>query len=178
MSSSLLSLSIWVPIFGALVVFAAGNEKSLARWMALIAAVAGFAVTIPLYMGFDSAQAGMQFVEQRPWIPRFNVEYFLGVDGISMLFILLNSFITILVVIAGWEVIEEKVSQYMGAFLLMSGLMNGIFCALDGILFYVFFEASLIPMYIIIGAWGGRRSRPDGPRWNSSHGQGGRRGWC
>ena len=155
MSSSLLSLSIWVPIFGALVVFAAGNEKSLARWMALIAAVAGFAVTIPLYMGFDSAQAGMQFVEQRPWIPRFNVEYFLGVDGISMLFILLNSFITILVVIAGWEVIEEKVSQYMGAFLLMSGLMNGIFCALDGILFYVFFEASLIPMYIIIGAWGG-----------------------
>ena len=155
MSSSLLSLAIWVPIFGAFVVFAAGNEKTLARWAALLVAIAGFAVTIPLYTGFDAALAGMQFVEQSPWIPRFNIEYLLGVDGISVLFILLNSFITILVVIAGWEVIEEKVSQYMGAFLLMSGLMNGIFCALDGVLFYVFFEASLIPMYIIIGTWGG-----------------------
>ena len=155
MSSSLLSLAIWVPILGSFVVFAAGNEKTLARWAALLTAIAGFLVTIPLYTGFDVAQAGMQFVEQRPWIPRFNIEYLLGVDGISMLFILLNSFITILVVIAGWEVIEEKVSQYMGAFLMMSGLMNGIFCALDGILFYVFFEASLIPMYIIIGTWGG-----------------------
>jgi NADH-quinone oxidoreductase subunit M len=155
MSSHFLSFAIWVPILGALVVFAAGNEKNLARWTALIVAFAGFAVTLPLYMGFDAAQAGMQFVEQRPWIPRFNIEYLLGVDGISVLFILLNSFITILVVIAGWEVIEEKVAQYMGAFLIMSGLMNGIFCALDAVLFYVFFEASLIPMYIIIGVWGG-----------------------
>ncbi len=155
MSSHFLSLAIWVPILGALVVFAAGNEKNLARWTALIVAFAGFAVTLPLYMGFDVGQAGMQFVEQRPWIPRFNIEYFLGVDGISVLFILLNSFITILVVIAGWEVIEEKVAQYMGAFLIMSGLMNGIFSALDAVLFYVFFEASLIPMYIIIGVWGG-----------------------
>ena len=155
MSSHLLSYAIWVPILGAFVVFAAGNAQNLARWAALIAAIAGFAVTVPLYIGFDVTQAGMQFVEQRPWIPRFNVEYFLGVDGISVLFILLNSFITILVVIAGWDVIEEKVSQYMGAFLIMSGLMNGIFSALDGVLFYVFFEASLIPMYIIIGVWGG-----------------------
>ena len=155
MSSSLLSLAIWVPILGAFVVFAAGNAQNLARWAALITAIAGFLVTIPLYTGFDVTQAGMQFVEQRPWIPRFNVEYFLGVDGISVLFILLNSFITILVVIAGWEVIKEKVAQYMGAFLIMSGLMNGIFCALDAVLFYVFFEASLIPMYIIIGVWGG-----------------------
>jgi NADH-quinone oxidoreductase subunit M len=155
MSSHFLSLAIWVPILGALVVFAAGNEKNLARWTALIVAFAGFAVTLPLYMGFDVGQAGMQFVEQRPWIPRFNIEYLLGVDGISVLFILLNSFITILVVIAGWEVIEEKVAQYMGAFLIMSGLMNGIFSALDAVLFYVFFEASLIPMYIIIGVWGG-----------------------
>jgi len=155
MSSSLLSLAIWVPILGAFVVFAAGNAQNLARWAALIAAIAGFLVTIPLYTGFDVTQAGMQFVEQRPWIPRFNVEYFLGVDGISVLFILLNSFITVIVVIAGWEVIKEKVAQYMGAFLIMSGVMNGIFCALDAVLFYVFFEVSLIPMYIIIGVWGG-----------------------
>jgi NADH-quinone oxidoreductase subunit M len=155
MSSHFLSLAIWVPILGALVVFAAGNEKNLARWAALIVAFAGFAVTLPLYLGFDVSQAGMQFVEQSVWISRFNVEYFLGVDGISVLFILLNSFVTILVVVAGWEVIEDKVAQYMGAFLIMSGLMNGIFCALDAVLFYVFFEASLIPMYIIIGVWGG-----------------------
>jgi NADH-quinone oxidoreductase subunit M len=153
--SSLLSLSIWIPIVGAFVVFAAGNEKTLARWMALIIAIAGFAVTLPLYLGFDAAQSGMQFVEHRAWIPRFNIEYLLGVDGISVLFILLNSLITIVVVIAGWEVIQEKVAQYMGAFLAMSGLMNGIFASLDAVLFYVFFEASLIPMYIIIGVWGG-----------------------
>lgn len=153
--SSLLSLAIWIPIFGAFVVFAAGDQKKLARWAALAVAFAGFAITLPLYIGFDTAQAGMQFVEQRAWIPRFNIEYLLGVDGISVLFILLNSFVTILVVIAGWEVIEDKVAQYMGAFLMMSGLMNGIFCALDAVLFYVFFEASLIPMYIIIGVWGG-----------------------
>ncbi len=155
MSSSLLSLAIWIPILGAFVVFAAGNSKNLARWAALLVALTGFAITIPLYVGFDVSQAGMQFVEHRAWIPRFNIEYFLGVDGISVLFILLNSFITILVVIAAWEVIEDKVAQYMGAFLIMSGLMNGIFSALDAVLFYVFFEASLIPMYIIIGVWGG-----------------------
>ncbi len=153
--SSLLSLAIWIPIFGAFVVFACGEQKKLARWTALAVAFAGFAITLPLYIGFDPAQAGMQFVEQRPWIPLLNIEYLLGVDGISVLFILLNSFVTILVVIAGWEVIEDKVAQYMGAFLIMSGLMNGIFCALDAVLFYVFFEASLIPMYIIIGVWGG-----------------------
>jgi NADH-quinone oxidoreductase subunit M len=153
--SSLLSLAIWIPILGALVVFAAGNEKHLARWAALGVAIAGFLVTLPLYFNFDVTQAGMQFVEQRAWIPRFNIEYLLGVDGISMLFILLNSFITIIVIIAGWEVIEDKVAQYMGAFLIMSGLMNGIFSSLDAVLFYVFFEASLIPMYIIIGIWGG-----------------------
>jgi len=155
MSSHLLSLTIWVPILGAFVVFAAGNAHNLARWAALVAALAGFVVTIPLYLGFDSSVAGMQFVEQSVWIPRFNIEYFLGVDGISVLFILLNSFITVIVVIAGWEVIKDKVAQYMGAFLIMSGVMNGIFSALDAVLFYVFFEVSLIPMYIIIGVWGG-----------------------
>jgi NADH-quinone oxidoreductase subunit M len=133
------------------------SAPSAVRWCAgwLAVAVAGFLVTIPLYTGFDATQSGMQFVEQLPWITRFNVWYLLGVDGISMPFILLNSLITVFVVLAGWEVIEEKQAQYMGAFLVMSGLMNGIFSALDGVLFYVFFEASLIPMYIIIGVWGG-----------------------
>ena len=156
MNAQLLSLAIWVPIIGALPVFWLGSERRAAvRWLSLAVAVVGFLVTIPLWTGFDTKTAGMQFVEQMPWIPRFNVEYLLGVDGISMPFILLNSLITVLVVLAGWEVIEEKQAQYMGAFLVMSGLMNGIFSALDGVLFYVFFEASLIPMYIIIGVWGG-----------------------
>ena len=156
MKSQLLSLAIWVPIIGALPVFWLGSERrNLVRWLSLAVAVAGFLVTIPLYTNFDTSTAGMQFFEQVPWITRFNAQYMLGVDGISMPFVLLNSLITVLVVLAGWEVIEEKQAQYMGAFLVMSGLMNGIFCALDGVLFYVFFEASLIPMYIIIGAWGG-----------------------
>jgi len=156
MSSNLLSLAIWLPILGAFAVLAVGSERRHAmRWLALAVAVASFLVTLPLYVGFDVKQADMQFVEAAQWIPRFNVFYLLGVDGISMLFILLNSFITVLVVLAGWTVIEEKQSQYMAAFLIMSGLMNGIFCALDAVLFYVFFEASLIPMYIIIGIWGG-----------------------
>jgi NADH-quinone oxidoreductase subunit M len=157
MNAHLLSLAIWVPILGALPVFALGAERrGMVRWLSLLVALAGFAVTLPLYTGFDTAQAGMQFVEKTPWITRFNLQYFLGVDGISMPFIILNSFITVLVVLAGWEVIEQKQAQYMGAFLVMSGLMNGIFSALDGVLFYVFFEASLIPMYIIIGVWGGQ----------------------
>ncbi len=156
MSSYLLSLAIWVPILGALPILALGSERRDAvRWLSLAVAIAGFLVTLPLYANFDRQFVGMQFVELAPWISRFNIQYFLGVDGISVLFILLNSFITILVVLAGWEVIEEKAAQYMAAFLIMSGLMNGIFCALDAILFYVFFEASLIPMYIIIGVWGG-----------------------
>ena len=156
MNSYLLSLAIWVPILGALPILALGSERRDAvRWLSLAVAVAGFLVTLPLYTGFDRAYVGMQFVELMPWIPRFNVQYFLGVDGISVLFLLLNAFVTILVVLAGWEVIEEKIAQYMAAFLIMSGLMNGIFAALDAVLFYVFFEASLIPMYIIIGVWGG-----------------------
>jgi NADH-quinone oxidoreductase subunit M len=156
MSSHLLSLAIWVPIIGGLLVFAVGSERAAtARWLSLLVAIIGCAVTIPLFTGFDRAEAGMQFIEQMPWIRLFRAQYLLGVDGISMLFVLLNSFITILVVMAGWEVIETKVAQYMGAFLIMSGLMNGIFSALDGLLFYMFFEASLIPMYLIIGIWGG-----------------------
>ncbi len=153
----LLSLAIWVPILAGLATLAAGDDRNapLQRWIALVGAIVGFLVTIPLYTSFDVQQAGMQFVEMRKWIPRFNVSYHLGVDGISMLFLLLNAFTTVLVVIAGWTVIEKRVGQYMGAFLIMSGLLNGVFASLDGILFYVFFEATLIPMFIIIGVWGG-----------------------
>ncbi len=153
----LLSLAIWVPIVAGLFVLATGNDRNapLARMLALIGAIAGFMVTIPLWTGFDLNQGGMQFVELQTWIPRFNINYHLGTDGISMLFVILNSFITIIVVAAGWEVIQERVAQYFAAFLIMSGLMNGIFTAMDGILFYVFFEASLIPLYLIIGVWGG-----------------------
>ncbi|MBK6630741.1 MAG: NADH-quinone oxidoreductase subunit M [Betaproteobacteria bacterium] len=153
----LLSIAIWLPIVGGLLVLATGSDRNagLARLLAMVVAVAGFMVTVPLYIGFDTTTSDMQFTELRQWIPRFNINYQLGVDGISVLFILLNSFITPLVVLAGWKVIEEKAAQYMAAFLIMSGLMNGIFSALDAVLFYVFFEASLIPMYIIIGVWGG-----------------------
>ena len=153
----LLSLAIWVPIIGGLLVLATGSDRNapLARMLAFAVAVAGFIVTLPLYGGFDTTTSSMQFVEVSSWIPRFNINYHLGVDGISVLFLLLNALITIIVVLAGWKVIEDKVAQYMAAFLIMSGLMNGIFSALDGVLFYVFFEASLIPMYLIIGIWGG-----------------------
>ncbi|MBS0354276.1 MAG: NADH-quinone oxidoreductase subunit M [Proteobacteria bacterium] len=152
-----LSLAIWVPIVGGLLALASGSDRnaSVARFVALFFALAGLAVSIPLYTGFDVTTSSMQFVEAYPWIPRFNINYVLGVDGISVLFVLLNSFITVIVVVAGWEVIQEKVAQYMAAFLIMSGLINGIFSALDGVLFYVFFEASLIPLFIIIGVWGG-----------------------
>jgi len=153
----LLSLAIWVPIAAGLLVLACGGDEKapLARAIALAGAIFGFLVTIPLYAGFHPQDGGMQFVERLDWIPRFNISYHLGVDGISVLFILLNSFITPLVVIAGWTVIQQRVGQYMGAFLIMSGLLNGVFAALDGMLFYVFFEATLIPMFIIIGVWGG-----------------------
>ena len=156
-SQPLLSLAIWIPIFAGFAVLATGSDRNapLARMLSLIGAVLGFLVTLPLWTGFDAANAGMQFVELSPWIPHFNINYHLGVDGISMLFVLLNAFITIIVVLAGWQVIEQKVAQYNAAFLIMSGLMNGIFASLDGVLFYVFFEASLIPMYLIIGVWGG-----------------------
>jgi len=156
-SSHWLSLAIWVPIVAGVVVLATGADRlaSRARLIALAGALIGFLVTIPLVAGFDTATSAMQFVELKPWIERFNVNYHLGVDGISVLFILLNSFITVLVVIAGWEVIRDKVAQYMAAFLVMSGLLNGTFAALDAVLFYVFFEATLIPMYLVIGVWGG-----------------------
>ncbi len=157
MSVPILSIVIWLPILAGLLALAAGGDRAapLQRRIALAGSIFGFLATIPLYADFDLQTSGMQFVELTPWITQFNVNYHLGVDGISVLFVLLNSFITILVVIAGWSVIEERVGQYMGAFLIMSGLLNGVFSALDGLLFYVFFEGTLIPMFIIIGAWGG-----------------------
>ena len=153
----LLSLAIWVPIVAGLLVLAAGGERNapMQRAIALAGSIFGFLVTIPLYTGFDVTTSAMQFVEIAPWIERFNVNYHLGVDGISVLFVLLNSFITVLVVISGWSVIESRVAQYYASFLVMSGLLNGVFSALDAVLFYVFFEATLIPMFIIIGVWGG-----------------------
>ncbi len=158
-ANHLLSLSIWLPILAGVLVLATGNEKSACRtrWMALIGAVLSFAVTVPLYLGFSNTTANMQFVEMARWIPAFSVNYHLGIDGISLWFVLLNSFMTVLVVIAGWVVIEKRLAQYMAAFLIMSGLINGVFAALDAILFYVFFEAMLIPMFLIIGIWGGPR---------------------
>ncbi|MDB5815359.1 MAG: nuoM, partial [Rhodocyclales bacterium] len=145
-----LSLSIWIPIFGGLLTLASGSDRhaNVARVVALISALAGLAVTLPLFSQFDVGSAAMQFQEEAAWIPYMRINYSLGVDGISMPFILLNSFITLIIVVAGWEVIQKNVAQYMAAFLIMSGLLNGIFSALDGVLFYVFFEASLIPLYL------------------------------
>ncbi|CAP42028.1 NADH-quinone oxidoreductase subunit M [Bordetella petrii] len=152
-----LTLAIFVPIVFGLLVLALGRDDrpGLTRGLSLVGALAGFVVTIPLYTGFDASTAAMQFVEKASWIEAFNVNYHLGIDGISLWFVLLTAFITIIVVLAGWEVITSRVAQYMAAFLILSGLMVGVFAALDGLLFYVFFEATLIPMYIIIGVWGG-----------------------
>ena len=159
MGFGLLSISIWLPIAFGAVLLATGRDDNpnASRWVALVGAVLSFVVTIPLITGFDNASAALQFSENLLWIERFNVRYHLGVDGISVWFVLLTAFINIIVVIAAWEVITERVAQYMGAFLILSGLMVGVFCAADGLLFYVFFEATLIPMYIIIGIWGGPR---------------------
>ena len=158
-SSYILSLTIWVPIIAGILVLFLNHEsqKPMARAVALVGSILGLLVAIPLWVGFDNASAAMQFVERSVWIPRYNIHYALGVDGISMLFVLLNSFTTILVIAASWEVIQEKVSQYLASFLIMSGLINGVFAATDAILFYLFFEAMLIPMFLIIGIWGGPR---------------------
>lgn len=152
-----LSLAIWMPIAFGLVLLALGrdDQATAVRWVALVGAVVSFLITLPLYIQFDTTTAAMQFVENTTWIGRFNVKYHLGVDGISLWFVLLTAFINVIVVIAGWEVITRRVNQYMAAFLILSGLMIGVFSALDGLLFYVFFEATLIPMYLIIGIWGG-----------------------
>jgi NADH-quinone oxidoreductase subunit M len=154
----ILSLAIWMPIVFGLFILGSGSDtnKAYVRWMSLFAATLSFIITLPLVIDFDTANAGMQFVENIPWVARYDMNYLLGVDGISVWFVVLTAFITVIVVLAGWEVIQDRVSQYMAAFLILSGLMIGVFSALDGLLFYVFFEATLIPMYIIIGVWGGK----------------------
>lgn len=155
-SFPLLSLTIWLPIIGGIAVLGSGDKApAVSKWVALAFAVVTFLVSLGLWTGFDAGTAAMQFVERTPWIETFQVSYYLGVDGISMPLIILTTFITIFVIIAGWEVIQYKPSHYMAAFLMMEGLMVGVFCALDAILFYVFWEAMLIPMFIVIGVWGG-----------------------
>ncbi len=155
----LLSLAIWLPIACGVLLLAIGRDDKAdaVRWVALIGSLVSFLVTLPLIAGFDTSTAAMQFTETLPWIERFNVKYALGVDGLSVWFVPLTAFITVIVVISAWEVITDRVNQYMGAFMILSGIMVGVFSALDGLLFYVFFEATLIPMYIIIGIWGGPR---------------------
>ncbi|MCU0768343.1 MAG: NADH-quinone oxidoreductase subunit M [Burkholderiaceae bacterium] len=152
-----LSLAIWIPIAFGVMLLAAGRDRSanVVRSVALVGSLLGLLVTVPLYAGFDASSAALQFVEKAPWIERFSAHYHLGVDGLSVWFVILTAFITVIVVLAGWEVIEQRVAQYYAAFLILSGLMIGVFAAVDGLLFYVFFEATLIPMYIIIGVWGG-----------------------
>ena len=158
-SLPLLSLAIWLPIVFGVAVLCTGSDKNAptARLLALVGAILSFAVTLPIYTGFSTELSGFQYMQKLEWIPALNVNYHLGIDGISLLLLLLNSFTTVLVVLAGWEVIEKRVAQYMASFLILSGLMNGVFCALDAMLFYVFFESTLIPMFIIIGVWGGPR---------------------
>lgn len=152
-----LSIAVWLPIVGGVAVLATGDDRNavLARRLALAVAVLSFVATIPLYVGFDAKTHEMQFVENYPWVDAFRIRYTLGIDGISLLLVLLTSFSTMLVVISSWQVIEKRVAQYMAAFLFMEGLMIGVFSALDAILFYVFWEAMLVPMFIIIGLWGG-----------------------
>jgi NADH-quinone oxidoreductase subunit M len=157
LAEHVLSLATWLPIFGGIAVLATGSDRNAdyARQLSLVVAVLTFLVTLPLYTGFNSGTHAMQFVEDYAWIEAFSIRYRLGIDGISLLLILLTSFTTVLVVISAWKVIEKKVAQYHAAFLIMEGLMIGVFSALDGILFYVFWEAMLVPMFIIIGLWGG-----------------------
>ena len=152
----LLSLLIWLPILGGVATLAFGSGRAQqARWFALAVAVAAFVLSIPLYTGFDFADPGMQFVENHAWIPAYDIAYALGADGISVALIILTTFTSVLVLIGAWGSIDQRVSQYYAAFLILEGLMVGVFCALDAILFYVFFEGMLIPMFIIIGIWGG-----------------------
>jgi NADH-quinone oxidoreductase subunit M len=153
----LLAILIWLPIVGGLVVLGLGKRSDTAKWLALLVSLATFAASVPLWACFKTGTAQMQFVERTPWIPALHADFYIGVDGISMPLILLTTFTTVLIVIAGWTNVAKRVAQYMGAFLILEGLMIGVFSALDALLFYVFWEAMLIPMFIIIGVWGGPR---------------------
>jgi NADH-quinone oxidoreductase subunit M len=153
---SLLSLVIWTPILGGILILLVGDQKpAAARKIALLFSIFTFLLTLPLYSQFNADTHLMQFVERHDWVPVFNIEYFIGIDGISMPLILLTSFTTVIVVISAWEIIQYRVAQYMAAFLIMEGFMIGTFSSLNAILFYIFFEATLIPMFLVIGIWGG-----------------------
>ncbi len=153
---SLLSLVIWTPIVGGVLVLVVGDKKpAAARKIALLFSIIAFLLTLPLYSQFNTDTHLMQFVERHSWIPAFKIEYFIGIDGISLPLILLTSFTTVVVVISAWEIIQYRVAQYMAAFLIMEGFMIGTFSSLNAILFYIFFEATLIPMFLVIGIWGG-----------------------
>jgi NADH-quinone oxidoreductase subunit M len=158
MTNYLLSTLTWLPIAGGIVLLALGEQRvAVARWLALLVSLATLALCVPLYLGFDGSTAAYQFVERLPWIPAFNADYHLGVDGISLPLIVLTAFITVPVIIAAWTSVEKRVAQYYAAFLIMEGLMIGVFSSLDALLFYFFWEAMLIPMFLIIGIWGGPR---------------------
>jgi len=156
-SGYLLSLLIWLPIIGGFIVLALGDRTAAAKWLSLIVSALTLLLSVPLWTLFKIGTAAMQFVERAPWISTIHSEYYIGVDGISMPLILLTTLTTVLIVIASWTNVEKRVAQYFGAFLILEGLMIGVFAALDGALFYVFWEAMLIPMFIIIGVWGGPR---------------------
>ena len=158
MHGPILSVLIWLPIAAGLLVLILGNARiGAGRWVALVASVLTLVLSVPLIAGFDTSTAALQFVERVPWIPRFNAFYALGVDGISLPLLALTAFMTVPVVIAGWSVIQARPAQYFAAFLIMEGLMIGVFASLDALLFYFFWEAMLIPMFLIIGIWGGPR---------------------
>jgi NADH-quinone oxidoreductase subunit M len=157
MNDHLLAALIWLPIVGGFLVLGFGKREGGAKWLSLCVSLAEFLISIPLYTGFKTGTAQMQFVERSAWIPSIHADFYIGVDGISMPLILLTTFTTVLIVIASWTNVAKRVAQYMGAFLILEGLMIGVFAALDAALFYVFWEAMLIPMFIIIGVWGGPR---------------------
>src|SRR5262252_937029 len=154
----LLSFLVWLPIGAGVLILLLGERNIvIGRWLALVASLVTLALTVPLWAHFDTTTAAMQFTEKLSWIPRFRAYYALGVDGISLPLIVLTAFMTVPVVIAGWSVIEKRPAQYYAAFLIMEGLMIGVFAATDALLFYFFWEAMLIPMFLIIGIWGGPR---------------------
>jgi len=157
MQTTLLSLLIWLPIVGGFLVMALGARVAAARWLALLISVVTLALCVPLYAGFDGSTAAFQFQQNLPWIPAFNARYSIGVDGIALPLIILTAFITVPVIIAAWTSVTKRVAQYYAAFLIMEGLMIGVFSAMDALLFYFFWEAMLIPMFLIIGIWGGPR---------------------
>jgi len=152
----ILSLAIFLPAFGALAMMFLVKTDKAARWSALAISVATFLITLPLWTSFDISTHHMQFEEFHPWIEAFNINYRLGVDGISMPFIILTSFLTVICIVSAWECIQTRVKEYMMAFLVLETTLIGVFASMDFVLFYIFWESLLIPMYLIIGIWGGK----------------------